>query len=426
MTKPLLPLLLSLLPLWLAVSAAAEPGMLRVGTSGDYAPFSVADPATAPELGEPTGFDPDVARAYAASRGLRIEWVRFRWPELLSDLKSGAFDVAMSGVTVRPDRSIAGTFSVPIATSGAMLLVTPELAGRTLSELDDPMLSIAVNAGGHLERVARRRFTRARLRPIPDNAGVLRALVAGQVEVAVTDTQEVSHWRARHPELHAVGPFSRDRKAYLAGPDAAHLLADLDAWLLEREARGELAELRDRHLGSSGPDTRPAAPLEALLASMDERLALMPLVAEVKRARGLAIADPDREEEVIETAVAGVARAASTTASGIAPTPDAVRMFFRAQIEAAKQIQQNVLDRPATSSDEPLPDLAAEIRPALIRIGDRIALLLTRLPPDTSPKRVEAATRRALAGRGLSEPRLDNLAAAIAAVALPPAATRPQ
>ena len=80
-----------------ASAAAAEP--LRVGTSGDYPPFSSAQKESF------QGFDIAVARAYAADRGLELEFVRFRWPQLLQRLDEGAFDLAMSGVTVRPERS---------------------------------------------------------------------------------------------------------------------------------------------------------------------------------------------------------------------------------------------------------------------------------------------------------------------------------
>ncbi|HSG90170.1 MAG TPA: transporter substrate-binding domain-containing protein, partial [Pseudomonadales bacterium] len=78
----------------LATLALAEEPVLRVGTSGDYPPFSRA--------GE--GFDVDVAKRLARDLGMRIEWVPFRWPELERRLRAGDFDVVMSGVTWRPER----------------------------------------------------------------------------------------------------------------------------------------------------------------------------------------------------------------------------------------------------------------------------------------------------------------------------------
>ena len=282
-----------------AGTASAEE--LRVATSGDYAPFSVLgetreppvfagfdpsvaraytgfDPAVA---GAYTGFDPAVARAYAADRGLELRWVRFRGPELLADLAANRFDVAMSGVTVRPERSVAGRFSVPVATSGAVALVFGDHRGG-LAALDDPAVRVAVNPGGHLERVARSRFPLARFLVIPDNDAVLPALLAGRAAAAVTDTREAPHWLSGNPDLRLLGPFTSDRKAYLVAQGRPDLATDLDGWLLEREADGTLAALRRRHLGQT-TGTATADPFSALLAAIDERLALMPFVAETNR-----------------------------------------------------------------------------------------------------------------------------------------------
>ena len=84
-----------------AEARGEEPGAkrLRVGTSGDYAPFSLAE-----EGGPASGFDVTLARSYAKERGVEVEFVRFRWPELVRDLEAGRFDVAMSGITVAPRR----------------------------------------------------------------------------------------------------------------------------------------------------------------------------------------------------------------------------------------------------------------------------------------------------------------------------------
>ena len=97
-----------------------------------------------------------------------------------------------------------------------------------------------------------------------------------------------------------LGPFTRDRKAYLWGAEAGpHALA-LDAWLLAREADGTLARLRSDWLGDAGPAT--ATPQAALIAALGERLALMPFVAEAKRGSGRSVRDPAREERVLAAA----------------------------------------------------------------------------------------------------------------------------
>ena len=83
------------------------------------------------------------------------------------------------------------------------------------------------------------------------------------------------------------------------------LADDLDAWLLEREADGTLAALRASHLGE-GAAAPVATPLGALLAALDERLALMPEHAYlVNTARG-EIVDEQALAHALETgAIAG-------------------------------------------------------------------------------------------------------------------------
>jgi len=406
---------------------AGEPAELVVGTSGDYAPFSVA--VAGPGF-EPSGFGPELVAAFAAERGLALRFVAFSWPDLTSDLREGRFDLAAGGITVRPERGLVGRFTVPVATSGAVVLVPAAAPAGRIDDLDRRDATIGVNRGGHLERVTRAHLRHARIEAIPDNAAVLPALLGGRVDAVVTDTLEAPHWRALEPGLRVLGPFTRDRKAFLVAADRDELAADLDAWLIEREADGTLARLRARHLGDAQARPASAAPLGALLAAIDERLALMPLVAEAKRASGGPVDVPEREQRVLDAAVASVrgatarttgAEAGATRAHPADPSRErAVRSLFRAQIEAAKAIQRRALERPPLPGPgpdaAPPQDLDTEIRPALIRIGDRIARLVVALPADLDPVDTRSAAQRELAGRDLDDAHLTAIADAIVAV----------
>src|SRR5262245_61195678 len=384
-----------------AASPGAAPGRVRVGTSGDYAPFSLGRGAGA------RGFDLEVARAFAADRGGKLEVVGFRWPELTGDLAAGRFDVAMSGVTVRPERSLAGRFTVAVAEAGAVAIVRDPSLHADLDSLDDPELRIGVNAGGHLEQVARARFPRATLVAIGSNSGVAKALSEGLVDAVVSDTLEAP------PGAEALGPFTRDRKAYLVRADRGELAAELDAWLLAREADGTLARLRKEHLGEAGP--RTATPLAALVAAIDERLALMPLVAAAKRRAGIPLEAPAREREVQERGIAA-AREAAREAGVAAPPDEAVAALFEALIAAAKEVQR----ASRGGADDEAADLEGELRPALLRIGDRIARLAVRLPGGLREAEVLAELRDGVRTPGLGEPGLRSLAAAIVGLASSP------
>jgi cyclohexadienyl dehydratase len=387
--------------------AEDEPRAFRVGTSGDYPPFSAmidGDPVTF------EGFDVALAEAYAEERGLALEFVRFRWPELLDDLSAGRFEVAMSGITVRPERSARGTFTLPVAESGAVVLVREPDRWLDIDSLNNRLARIGVNAGGHLEPVARKRFPNATLIAIPDNAQVLRSLADDQIDAAVSDTAEVSRWAAELEGSAVFGPFTRDRKAFFAGPDSAGLAADLDAWLLAREADGHLDEVRSGFAGVSEPSNEGV--LGALLAAVDERLSLMPLVGVAKRDQGIPLEVPEREAIVLDDAVAAV-RATAERDDIEPPSDDAIRAFFRVQMDAAKQVQWAAVQDSDYDPPEPRPSVREVLRPALLRIGGRIATLAVALPPEHTPLEVLTAARSELRSPYLTSSAIDAIAKAI-------------
>jgi len=205
--------------------------------------------------------------------------VPFRWPDLVADLRAGRFDVAMGGVTVRPERAVVGRFTRPVVRAGAVVLARPGAPPT-----DEAGLRLAVNAGGHLERLARRLFPGAVIVPEAENQRLAETVASGRADAVLTDEVEADLLTTAHPDLVRRGPFTRDAKAYL-GTDPG-LVAELDAWVRTREADGTLAGLRARWLGREHAVPRSGfeSDLDALLALVDLRLAFMPAVASAKLA----------------------------------------------------------------------------------------------------------------------------------------------
>ncbi|MDH5307025.1 MAG: transporter substrate-binding domain-containing protein [Myxococcales bacterium] len=376
-----------------------QPRLLRVGTSGDYPPFSRAAGRDGTRF---EGFDAALASAFAADRGFRVEFVRFRWPRLIAELAAGRFDVAMSGVTIGPERSAAGRFTVPVVESGAVVVITDAERFPDKSALDHPRIRVGVNAGGHLESVARSLLPGVTLLAIPDNDAVLRALLDARLDAAVSDSMEAAVWQRDAANLTQLGPYTRDRKALLVHPEQAALAAELDAWLLEEERDGSLSRLRSEHLGEAAGAQRTATPLGALIAAVDERLALMPWIAVSKRRSGLPLEIPERETAVLDAAAAEVLQVAQ--AKRAAPPPFlAIRNFHRALFEAAKELQRKAARDPSAAPEAGVPDLETTLRPALDRIADRIARLVLELPRDLQRDAVREAVAAGIRTQGVSD-----------------------
>jgi cyclohexadienyl dehydratase len=153
--------------------------------------------------------------------------------------------------------------------------------------------------------------------------------------------------------------------------------------------------------------------LGALLAAVDERLSLMPLVGVAKRDQGIPLEVPEREAIVLDDAVAAV-RATAERDDIEPPSDDAIRAFFRAQMDAAKQVQWAAVQDSDYDPPEPRPSVREVLRPALLRIGGRIATLAVALPPEHTPEEVLTAARAELRSPYITSPAIDAIAKAIA------------
>jgi cyclohexadienyl dehydratase len=91
---------------------------LKVGLTGDYAPYSVRGPD-----GAVVGADVTMARALAESLGVTLEIVPTTWKTMKADLQADRFDIAMGGVSVTPDRAAVGDFSIPVMHDGKRPIV---------------------------------------------------------------------------------------------------------------------------------------------------------------------------------------------------------------------------------------------------------------------------------------------------------------
>jgi cyclohexadienyl dehydratase len=224
-------------------------GVLRVGTTGDYTPFSLLRPD-----GSYEGADIDMAHDLAAAIGVRLEFVDSVWVDLLDDFLRDRFDIAMGGVTVTPARAEKAFFSVPTFVDGKRPLA--RLADRdrftSIAAIDQPGVRVIANPGSANEAFARANFTRARVTIHHDNASVFKEIVAGRADVMVTDGLEADHQAELHPELCAVpvkAPFTRLEKAYMFARDPA-LKAFVDRWLEAAFVSGAWQRALDRAMSA--------------------------------------------------------------------------------------------------------------------------------------------------------------------------------
>ena len=212
-------------PTWATVQRA---GVLRVGTTGDYAPFSEY------RDGRLEGADIELADQIARAWGVSVVFVQTSWPTLMSDLGRRRFDFAASGITITPERRLAADFSAPYAFDGKVAIARRGDAPRfsSLDKIDQPGVRVIVNPGGTNESFAREHLKRATIVVHTDNRTIFDELVSGRADVMLTDSVEARLQEQRHPELKVTvaEPFTHAAKGILF-PRGSDLAGHVDAWL---------------------------------------------------------------------------------------------------------------------------------------------------------------------------------------------------
>jgi cyclohexadienyl dehydratase len=216
-------------------------GVLRVGTTGDYRPFTIKDAD-----GVYSGMDVALAQSLGRALGVKVEFVPTSWPNLARDFEADAFDIAMGGVSITLERAKKGYFSLPYLRDGKTPIArcVDQYKYETLEEIDRPDVRVVVNPGGTNEKFDRAHLHQAEIVVQPDNTAIFNALAAGEGDLMITDASETRYQQKLHPgslcAIHPDKPFDFAEKAYWMRRDEP-LRQFVDQWLHMNLENGALA-----------------------------------------------------------------------------------------------------------------------------------------------------------------------------------------
>lgn len=229
------------------LDAIIAAGVLKVGSAGDYKPFTFKDPAT----GSFSGFDIDQARSLADALDVRLEVVPTSWPRLMQDFEAGNFDIAMGGVSVTLDRQKKGLFSTPYMQEGKTPIARCADKGKfdTLADIDKPDVTVIANPGGTNEKFVRANLNQAKIVIFQDNTKIFDEVAAGKADLMITDASETRYQQKLHPgvlcAVHPEKPFNFAEKAYWIQRDP-YLKAFVDQWLHQSMENGAYGAIYDK------------------------------------------------------------------------------------------------------------------------------------------------------------------------------------
>lgn len=185
-------------------------GYLKVGTTGDYKPFSysITNTTAFPSSNTtnltltPSSFNTsyigaDIDTAQALSNALNlpypVKFVPTIWANLTKDINAGKFDIAMGGITITLDRAKTVFFSTATQRAGKVACIRCSDASKftSLDSLDQEGVTVVVNPGGTNEKFDRANLLKATIKVIDDNNAVFQAVLDGDGDAMITDFIEV-------------------------------------------------------------------------------------------------------------------------------------------------------------------------------------------------------------------------------------------
>ena len=187
-------------------------GELRVGTTGDWDPMSMKDPAT----NKYKGFDIDVMRELAKDMGVKVKFVPTEWKTIVAGITADRYDLSTS-VTKTPKRAEVAGFTETYYKYGTVPLVLKKNSKKfsTWDSLNKKEVTIATTLGTSQEEKAKEFFPKSKLKSVEAPARDFQEVLAGRADGNITSSTEANKLVIKYPQLTIVNDGEKN-PAFLA------------------------------------------------------------------------------------------------------------------------------------------------------------------------------------------------------------------
>ncbi len=226
-----------------------ERGTVRFGIA-EFVPWTMTS-----KSGELIGFEIDVAKKIAQDMGLKPEFKLYPWDEIIAAVQNGEIDIITGGMSITPSRALQVNFSRPLADSGVGLATNTSLTKeiKTLDELNNPDITIAVVNGTLAHSVTKTLFDRATIKVFTNAIDAGKACVTGDAHVylaSLTQARFLALNNSDKIDMPVHKPLLASKEALAIKKDEQELLNFLNAWVTARQADRWIATTRDYWFGT--------------------------------------------------------------------------------------------------------------------------------------------------------------------------------
>ncbi|MEP3674989.1 transporter substrate-binding domain-containing protein [Sulfitobacter sp.] len=218
-------------------------GVLKVGTTGDWNPMSVRDPATNSYV----GYDIDVMTQLAADLGVELEMVPTDWKTLVNGVVAGNYHMTGSA-SISPSRMKAAGYSDSyIAVEMFPFTTDDKLAGFDgWDSVNQQGVKVATTLGTSFEKMVKEWFTDAEIVVVEAPARGFQEVLSGRADVFVTSNIEGATLLEKFPNLRQIEVSEARAPTPIAMllPQADQVWINyINSWIELKKAQGFFAEV---------------------------------------------------------------------------------------------------------------------------------------------------------------------------------------
>lgn len=179
---------------------------LRVGYGG-FPPYTIINLNEKDPNKQVDGYSIDLIKALAAQANpaIELEFVRFSWETIQTELQAGKFDMIADPVYLTVPRALEFDFTMPYAYFGIACGIVKKRDNRfdQFSDLDRPDITISLATGWTSTEYAQKYLTKPRLNLVSvtgDAFNQLDDVMMGRADVALNDVPTVIQYAKAHAD----------------------------------------------------------------------------------------------------------------------------------------------------------------------------------------------------------------------------------
>ena len=182
-------------------------GVLKVGTTGDWNPMSVRDPAT----NKYVGYDIDIMTELAKDLGVELELVPTDWKTLVNGVVAGKYHMTGSA-SISPPRLKAAGYSDSYISVEILPFTTEDKIGQfdSWDSVNKSSVKVSTTLGTTFEKLVREWFPDATINVVEAPARGYQEVLAGRADVFITSNIEGSTLVEKFPNVRQI-PVSEAR-----------------------------------------------------------------------------------------------------------------------------------------------------------------------------------------------------------------------